>query len=66
MTRNKQPAPGGHREAGSGHYTRRQYSNVVRFPSRPPPTISELIEAGRRTRRHCAACGGLLIQAPAW
>jgi hypothetical protein len=61
--RNRTPAAA-HREELSN---RKSSSNVVylRRHPRPPPTIGELIEAGRRQARVCAGCGGPLF-GPTW
>ena len=62
------PRPGTRGAAQKRTFVTSESSNVIplRRHPRPPPTISELIEAGRRRHRQCVACGGPLIQAPAW
>jgi len=61
--RNRTPAAAHRKTFGTSESS----SNVVylRRRHRSPPTISELVEAGRRQMRACAGCGGPLF-GPAW
>jgi hypothetical protein len=53
MTRNEQPAPGGHRAAGLDHYSRTKYS--------PPPTLSDHVQLFYDNVRACRGCEGPIL-----